>query len=135
MTNKFHIVGKISKLQAPECHLNFRRWCASKNVVSSSVVYPHIGDAYISVGSYVSKKRIPWSCVEFHIGKNIIEYAESYKHLGIVLDEFLNFENTAYVIVLSVSTTLEAIIGKFRDIIKTVCYTNMDEAQTILQMW
>ena len=49
------------------------------------------------------KKRIPRSCVQFHIGENIIEYAESYKYLGVILDEFSNFENTANVIALSAS--------------------------------
>ena len=62
------------------------------------------------------KKRIPRSCVQFHTGENFIEYAVSYKYLGIVLDEFLNFENTANVIALSASRALGAIIGKFRDI-------------------
>ena len=61
------------------------------------------------------KKRIPRSCVQFHIGENIIEYAE-YKYLGVVLDEFLNFENTANVMALSASRALGAIIGKFSDI-------------------
>ena len=30
VTKKFHIVGKISKLQDPECHLDARRWRAIK---------------------------------------------------------------------------------------------------------
>ena len=54
--------------------------------------------------------------MQFHIGGNIIECAESYKYLGVVLDEFINFENTTNVIVLSGGMALGAIIGKFRDI-------------------
>ena len=48
VTNKFHIVGEISKLQAPECHLDARRWRwrASKacDIVPCGVcIYMYIG--------------------------------------------------------------------------------------------
>ena len=46
VTNEFHIVGKILKLQAPECQLDARRWHVSKarGMVPCSVcVHMYIG--------------------------------------------------------------------------------------------
>ena len=50
----------------------------------------------------------------FKLGTNVLEYVHSYKYLGVVLNEFLDFHEIAQTVDMSASKALGQIISKSR---------------------
>ena len=58
------------------------------------------------------RKSCPTSTRQFHCGNKAIEIVSSYKYLGLVLSEFLDFQITAKVVSQSASRALGLLISK-----------------------
>ena len=58
------------------------------------------------------RKSCPRSTQQFHCGNKAIEIVSSYKYLGLVLSEFLDFQVTAKVVSQSASRALGLLISK-----------------------
>jgi hypothetical protein len=55
---------------------------------------------------------VPRSCTEFKCGDNIIHYADCYTYLGLVLNEFLDYNITAKAVAASANRALGLVIAK-----------------------
>ncbi|XP_050392671.1 uncharacterized protein LOC126811173 isoform X1 [Patella vulgata] len=71
-------------------------------------------------------KRKPKSTSQFQFGTQNIEYASSYKYLGITLDEHLNFENCATILSQSGSRAMGAVISKIHSY-KTISFKTYEK--------
>jgi hypothetical protein len=87
-----------------QCVYNWcNNWKMSINVEKTKVVH-------------FRPKRKSMSTFDFKIGNSDIEIAKHYKYLGIMMDEFLNFETTVELLAGAANRALGSIISKFNNI-------------------